>query len=100
MRIKCGQMLGMVNGGPFPCETGSVHARFGAVFSIIQLRIPPGATPLRRHVKDGPKWHQVGRTARGSCPGSADAAFISPPQKCLIFPSRFVNTLNAASSPP
>ena len=37
---------------------------------------------------------------RGSCPGSADAAFISPPQKCLIFPPRLVKTLNAASSPP
>jgi hypothetical protein len=37
---------------------------------------------------------------RGSCPGSAEAPFISPPQKCLIIPPFRVNTLSPASSPP
>src|SRR6266403_1892193 len=63
MRIKWGQMLGTQNGGR-ALRTGSGCARFGAVFSIIQLWIPVSAAPLGRHVKDGPERHQVGRTAR------------------------------------
>src|SRR5207237_754622 len=37
---------------------------------------------------------------RGSWPGSAEAPFISPPQKWRITPSCRVKTLKAASSPP
>src|SRR4051812_13218316 len=89
MRIKCGGCWALRPQRRFEAKKLPKRLILRGI-SAIQPRIPGASPAIRRDVEDGPERHQSG-APRGSCPGPAEAPFISLPQKCLIVPSRHCN---------